>query len=170
MDNEILFAEKQKFRQWWLWVILLAVNGLLLFGVFKQVIGGQQFGDNPMSNTGLLFTAGLTLLLTILFINFRLETQIRKEGIYVKFFPFHLSFRQYTWNKISKSFVRKYNPISEYGGWGLRLGLFGKGRAFNVSGDKGLQLEFSDNKSLLIGTNKPDELTETLKKIGQLKP
>ena len=57
----------------------------------------------------------------------------------------------------------------EYGGWGLRLGLFGNGKAFNVSGDKGLQLEFTDNKKLLIGTNRPEELTETLIKIGQLK-
>ncbi|MEO0075774.1 MAG: hypothetical protein ABIK31_06695 [candidate division WOR-3 bacterium] len=59
--------------------------------------------------------------------------------------------------------------MTEYGGWGLRLGLFGKGTAFSVSGNKGLQLEFTDNKKLLIGTNKLDELTETLKKIGQLK-
>ncbi len=170
MDNEILFTERQKFKQWWLWVILLAVNGLFIFGIFKQVIDRQQFGDKPMSDIGLLLTAGLTILLTILFVNFRLDTLIKKEGIYIRFFPFHLSFRHYTWDKISKAFVRQYNPIGEYGGWGLRLGLFGKGRAFNVSGNKGLQLEFSDNKRLLIGTNKPDELTETLKKIGQLKP
>jgi|SRR3954447_2251190 hypothetical protein len=113
--------------------------------------------------------AGLTILLTILFINFRLETQIKKDGVYVRFFPFHLSFRHYNWDKVSKSFVRQYNPIGEYGGWGLRLGLFGKGKALSVSGDKGLQLEFTDNKKLLIGTNKPEELTEALKKIGQLK-
>jgi hypothetical protein len=169
MDKDILFIERQKFEQWWLWLILLGIDGLFLFGVFKQVIGGQQFGDKPISNNGLLLTTGLTVLLTILFISFRLETQVKKDGIYVKFFPFHLSFRHYTWDKISKSFVRKYNAIAEYGGWGLRLGLFGNGKAFNVSGDKGLQLEFFDNKKLLIGTNKPDELTETLIKIGQLK-
>ena len=170
MDDDVLFTERQKFKQWWLWLILLGVNGLLLFGVFKQVIFGQQFGEKPMSNTGLLLAAGFNLLLTILFISFRLETQVKKDAVYVKFFPFHLSFKQYTWDKISKSYVRQYNPISEYGGWGLRHGLFGKGKAFNVSGDKGLQLEFTDNKKLLIGTNKPKELTETLTKIGQFKP
>ncbi|MDQ1088364.1 hypothetical protein [Siphonobacter sp. SORGH_AS_1065] len=59
--------------------------------------------------------------------------------------------------------------MTEYGGWGLRLGLFGKGIAFNVSGNKGLQLEFIDHKKLLIGTNKPEELTKVLSEIGQLK-
>jgi hypothetical protein len=169
MSNEILFSENQKFKQWWLWLILLGINGLILYGVFKQVILGVQFGDKPMSNAGLFVTTGLTILLTILFAIFRLETKIKKEGIYVRFFPFHLTFKYYAWDKLTKSFVRKYSPLTEYGGWGLRIGLFGKGTAFNVSGDKGLQLEFTDNKKILIGTNKPDELTDVLNKIGQLK-
>ena len=169
MANEILFTERQKFKQWWLWVILLGINGLFLFGVFKQVIGGQQFGDKPMSNAGLLIATGLTIALTLLFVNFRLDTTVKMDGIYVRFFPFHLKFKYYPWNSLTKSFVRQYSPLTEYGGWGLRIGLFGKGTAFNVSGDKGLQLEFTNKKKLLIGTNKPDELTETLNKIGQLK-
>jgi hypothetical protein len=169
MDKETVYTESQRFKQWRLWLILLGVNGLLFFGVFKQVIGGQQFGDKPMSNTGLLITTGLTLALIVLFINFRLETIIKKDGIYVRFFPFHLKFKHYTWESLTKSFVRQYSPLTEYGGWGLRLGLFGKGTAFNVSGNKGLQLEFINNKKLLIGTNKPEELNESLSKLGQLK-
>lgn len=169
MANETLFTERQRFKQWWLWLILLGINGLFLFGVFRQVIGGQQFGDKQMSNIGLLITTGLTILLTILFLNFRLDTLIKKDGIYVRFFPFHLKFKYYAWEKLKKSFVRQYSPIAEYGGWGLRYGFLGKGKAFNVSGDKGLQLEFMDNKKLLIGTSKRDELTEVLKRIGQLK-
>jgi len=169
MDNEILFSERQRFKQWWLWLILLGINGLFLFGVFKQVINGQQLGDKPMSNTGLLIAASLTIIISIIFINFRLETIVKKDGIYVRFFPFHLKFKYYSWNNLTKSYVRQYSPVKEYGGWGLRLGLFGKGIAYNVSGDKGLQLEFKDNQKLLIGTNKSDELSETLNKIGQLK-
>jgi hypothetical protein len=71
---------------------------------------------------------------------------------------------------LTKSYVRQYSPIAEYGGWGLRLGLFGKGQAYNVSGDKGLQLEFTTGQRLLIGTNKPEELNTVLLSIGQLKP
>jgi hypothetical protein len=169
MNNEILFKESQRFKQWWLWLILLGFNILFLFGVFKQVIEEQWFGDNPMSNEGLITATVLTIIVTILFVNYRLDTKIKTDGIYVRFFPFHIKFKHYTWDKLTKSFVRQYSPLMEYGGWGLRLGLFGNGKAFNVSGDKGLQLEFTDNKKLLIGTNRPEELTETLIKIGQLK-
>ena len=69
MNEESLFKERQRFKQWWLWLILLGTNGLFLFGVFKQVIVGQQFGDKPMSNLGLLIATVLTILLTLLFVN-----------------------------------------------------------------------------------------------------
>lgn len=169
MNNEVLFKESQKFKQWWLWLILFGINGLFLFGVFKQVIGGQQFGDKPMSNTGLIIVTALSFLLTLFFLNLRLDTKIKEDGIYVRFFPFHLSFKQYGWEELTKSYVRQYAPVSEYGGWGLKYGMFGKGTAYNVSGNKGLQLEFTNKKKLLIGTNKPEELTALLKKMGKLK-
>lgn len=170
MNNEILFTERQKFNQWWLLLILLAINGLLIFGVCKQVLSGHQFGSKPMSNTALLATTAAVIIFTILFISLRLETRIKGDGIYVKFFPLHLLYKHYNFSVISKLFVRQYNPIGEYGGWGFRLAIFGKGRALNMSGNKGLQIVFSDNKKLLIGTNKPEELTQTLQEIGQLKP
>jgi hypothetical protein len=169
MDNEILFSERQRFNQWWLWLILIGINGLFLYGIYKQVITGQQFGNRSMSDTGLFITAGVLFSLTLLFLNFRLDTRIKKDGIYVRFFPIHLAFRHYPWDLVLKSFVRQYKPVMEYGGWGIRLGIFGKGKAFNVSGNKGLQLEFTDHKKLLIGTNKPEEISETLEKIGQYK-
>jgi hypothetical protein len=167
MEKEILFKETQKFSQWWIWLIMLLTIGILIFVLF-QIMNGQGSKENSLPLV-IIVSSGLFIIVStvILFVNMRLETQIRKDGVYVRFFPFHLSFKEYTWEKISKSFVRQYRPIVEYGGWGLRLGL--AGRAFNVSGDKGLQLEFNDNKKLLIGTNKPEELTETLKRIGQLK-
>lgn len=169
-DSDILFTETQRFKQWWLWVILTGVNGLFFFGFTQQVIGGKQFGDQPMSNASLTFATGTVLLLSILLLNLRLETVIKTDGIYVRFFPFHIKYKYYSWSSLTKSYVRQYSPIVEYGGWGLRLGGFGHGKAYNVSGDKGLQLEFTNGQKLLIGTNKPDELTTVLIRIGQLKP
>jgi hypothetical protein len=168
LENEILFSEKQKFKQWWLWAILLIVNGILLVGIFKQLITGQPFGDKPMSNLGLLLTAIPLLLITLLILNIRLDTLIKKDGIYVRFFPFHWSFKKFSWDMIATSYVRQYSPLLEYGGWGMRIGLFGKGKAWNISGDKGLQLEFTNQKKLLIGTNQSEELAATLEKIGHL--
>ncbi|MBS1759675.1 MAG: hypothetical protein JST23_06060 [Bacteroidetes bacterium] len=168
MESEILFSERQRFKQWWIWLLILCINGLFLFGVFKQIINGQPFGDKPMSNSGLLFATSITLLCSLLFLSIRLDSQIRSDGVYVRYFPFRLKLKKYTWSEISQCYVRQYSPIAEYGGWGYRIGLFGKGRALNVSGNKGLQLEFTNGKKLLIGTNKPEEITEVLRKIKQV--
>jgi len=168
MDNDILFKEKQKFTQWWLWTILLGVNIVSVFMVCKLIVEEKEIGANPDSLRLLIVTA-LGLLFTILFFNCRLETAIKKDGLYVRFSPFHKKFRHYRWDSMVKSYVRQYSPLIEYGGWGLRFGIFGKGIAFNVSGNKGLQLEFLNHKRLLIGTNKPEELANTLTKLGQLK-
>lgn len=169
MNNEILFTERQRFTQWWLWIILLGINGLLLYGIIRQIIDKQPFGDNPMSDTGLLITFGISLLLPLLFLCARLETHIKRDGIYVRFFPFHIQFKHYPWSLITKSYVRQYAAIKEYGGWGIRVGIFRKGKAYNVSGYNGLQLEISNKSKLLIGTNKPQQIIETLTKLGQLK-
>lgn len=122
-----------------------------------------------MSNEGLLAAFGISIILTLLFVMLRLDTVIKEDGIYVRIFPLRLTFKHYAWNDLTKSFVRQYAPIAEFGGWGMRLGLFGRGKAFTVSGNSGLQLEFNNKKKLLIGTNKPDELSGILIQLGQLK-
>lgn len=164
MSSEILFTEKQRFNQWWLWLLLFTLNGVFCFGIYKQIIIGEQFGNNPMNNFGLCLTAMFVLLLTILVVNFRLDTHIKNDGIYVRFFPLHLKYRHYSWEQLSKAYMRTYNPISEFGGWGIRLGK--AGNAYNIYGNKGLQLEFISGKKLLIGTNKSEEVSAALVKIG----
>jgi hypothetical protein len=167
--SSILFTEKQRFTQWWFWLILLCVNSLFLYGVYHQVIKRKPFGDQPASDLVLIMITTFIFLLTISFYIFRLQTQIRTDGVYVRPFPFIRKFRCYRWEEISKSFVREYSPLLEYGGWGFRLGIFGQGRAYNVSGNMGLQLEFTNGKKLLIGTQKPEAMTAALQQLGRLK-
>lgn len=127
-----------------------------------------QYFEFGRLNTGLLIMAGIVFLCISLYICFvlyqRLETQIRDDGIYVRFFPHQKQYIHLAWEEISKLYVRQYRP-QEYGGWGFKYRLYKK--ALNVSGDMGLQIEFTNGKKLLIGTQKPDELTELLNKMGK---
>jgi hypothetical protein len=56
--------------------------------------------------------------------------------------------------------VRTYRPIRDYGGWGIRYGRNGK--AYNVSGNRGVMLEFSHGQKLLIGSQKPGDLANAI--------
>jgi hypothetical protein len=166
MDNEILFSECQQFKQWWIWLILIALGLFTLYEIYQQISSGDTFGYNPTNDPGFLIGAAITFVIALLLLVMRLDTQIKRNGVYVRFFPIQLYFRHYSWDKILKCYVRKYKPLAEFGGWGLRFGVSGK--AYNISGNKGLQLELTNNKKLLIGTQKPEELSEALNKIGKL--
>jgi hypothetical protein len=168
MKEVVLFSEKQRFTQWWLWAILLGINGIMLVMAYRQFTHAQMVGNATTGTANMLFAASLSGFLTIVFLNFKLETKITNSGVDVRFFPFHLRYKHYPWENLAKVAVRQYNPITEYGGWGIRLGMFGKGKAFNVSGNIGLQLEFSDGSKLLIGTNKPQEMIAALGQIQRL--
>lgn len=163
MAGVVLYKETQRFRQWWLWLFLCGLDGLITFAVIKQFFFNQPFGQNPLGNTGLIILSLFILLFTLFFIALKLETVIRQDGIYVRFFPFHWHFKYYSWSSLRKICVRTYAPLAEYGGWGIRFG--SNGRAYNVSGKIGLQLEFNDNEKLLIGTKNPQQLKEALEQV-----
>jgi hypothetical protein len=156
----MIFKETQKFRQIWLWIILvvtgLSTTGAFGYGIWLQVIGGQRFGNNPISNSALIITFILVLILnsglSLLFGLSKLTTVIDKAGIEYKFSPFHTSSHFIYWNMIEKWEVIAYHPVMDYGGWGIKSNK--QGKAFNVSGDKGLLLYLKSGKKILIGTQK----------------
>ena len=167
VDEIILFSEKQQFRQWWLLAVLVFANAMAIGLVVTQRAGEHDAGANSGSELVSWVGAGITLLVTAFILMLKLEMQIKPGGIFVRYFPFHLTFRQYPWTNISRAYVRRYSAFLEYGGWGFRFSLTGKGTAFNVSGNKGVQIEYSDGRKLLIGTRKPEELSQVLKKLNQ---
>lgn len=146
------------------------MNAYFTYGLVKQVFLGEAFGDKPMSNGHVIIAASLVLLVTILFAFLRLDTAIRQDGIYYRFLPFQWNYRKISWERISRASVRQYSPIAEYGRWGLRISMFGKGQAFNVSGDQGLQLVYDRGKKFLLGTQDPAAMESALKKLGRLSP
>ncbi|HET8573191.1 MAG TPA: hypothetical protein VFL76_04900 [Edaphocola sp.] len=167
MGKAILFHEKQHFRQWWLWLLLIIFPAYSIYAGWQQFADAGSIGEALLINGGELLVLGaiITLMLTI-----NLETSIREDGIDVRLFPFHIKFRHFEWHTLRKVYVRQYAPLKEYGGWGLRWGLFGSGTAYNISGNTGIQLVFMDGGKLLIGTRKPDECKAALQQIGHYRP
>ena len=166
MKEEPVFYERQRFSQSWSILILIVVNALFIYGCVMQLGMGKLWGNNPMDNTVLIIVTALLTLLTVSFFFIHLDTVVNKEGVYIKMFPFIWSFKCFPWDIISKSHVRKYNPMWEYGGWGMRRRRMNN-VAYSVSGNRGLQLELTNGKRVLIGTRKPVELEEVLKKLNK---
>ena len=160
MHNDMKsFSEKQKFRQWWLWLILIGMGLLPIIFGYKQFVWNISLGDNSISDEGLALFIILTFCLLGLFFVMKLETHIDNKELHFIFFPFvrkHLS-----WTDIKSAKVVNYGFV---GGWGIRIGT-DYGTVYNISGKYGLALELRNGKKILIGTQKEKELTEFIKKI-----
>ena len=72
---EMLFEERQKFNQWWLWVILLVFPLLSVF----------PFDVKEVNYNYVL--VGIAIPLVFYF--FELRTFVTEEGLHYQFFPFH---------------------------------------------------------------------------------
>lgn len=163
-ESTVFFREEQHFNQWWLWLLVLILTAIVWYGAIQQLIFGKAFGNNPSSDTGMSIILVLFgILLPLFMYSLKLITEVRQDGLYVRFYPLHLSFRYYPYQSINSYKVRDYSPLKEYGGWGIRYGW--KGMAYNVSGNRGVQLEFKGGKSLLIGSQDPEELVRQMQVV-----
>lgn len=156
-----IFKEEQRFNQIWL-IVLILVSILVPIGV---IIKEYTKDPSSFSTAEFISIIGVMIVASGIIFVFKLSTRIDEEGIHYKFFPFHWSFKVITWNEIENIYVRNYNAIREYGGWGLKSGVVwnnSKGKAINVSGDIGIQLELKNGKKLLIGTQKQNEAESVL--------
>ena len=161
--SEIYFKEEQRFRQIWLWVVVIVTCTIPWIGMIIQVILGQKVGNNPAPNWMIiLIWLMFGVAFPVFFYLLKLVTEVRKDGIYFKFFPFHRKFKTYSYDEIDNCAMREYKPIREFGGWGIRYGLSGK--AYNVYGNKGIQLILKNKKRLLIGSQKADEFYKAIQK------
>lgn len=153
-----IFKEEQRFTQPLIIVILtmsfLVVMGLTLKEYLKD--------DSNMSTNEFLFVVGLFLVFTVPIFFFKLITRIDEKGIHYRFLPFHLKTKTIQWSEIKSAYIRKYDPISDYGGWGIKGFSTGKGTAINVKGNIGIQLELSNSKKVLVGTQKETEARQVL--------
>ncbi|MCK5825084.1 MAG: hypothetical protein KAG96_06730 [Ichthyobacteriaceae bacterium] len=156
---KVVFKEIQKIRQWWLWLIFIGIGFIPIFAIYKQIILGEQFGNKPMSNFGLIIFSLFIFTLITMFWFIKLKTEVDTNGIKINLFPF--TKKQLNWKEIKSAEIINYGFV---GGFGIRL--FTKyGTVYNTSGNKGLAIELMNGKKLLIGTQKHTELNKVVNKI-----
>ena len=162
----VIFREVQRFNQPWLWLLILVAAGFawftFVFELFQSLSPGEE-GNQVWPAVLIWVLVGLGL--PALFLSTRLVVEVRRDGLYYRFHPFHRRTFRIACSEIKKAEARTYSPIREYGGWGIR-GAWRKGigKAYNVFGNRGLQLELEDGKRILFGSQEADELAAALNK------
>lgn len=161
IQKQILFSENQKFRQIWVRVLIIITFTITLITLFYGTMPGRHSDNSQIPELIIILLIILFgISLPVLFYIAELRVRITNDGIYVKFFPFHLSWLFYPLSDVRNFEKIQYRPLREYGGWGIRYGLHGK--AYNVSGNMGIRLTFLNGRKLLIGSQKSDEFGSVL--------
>ena len=158
-DKNLLFHEEQRFR-WFAYAIVIA-GTVIPIGLLVHVIIQKSQPGKPLS---ILEPATILLLLAsmAIFLGAKLITQVRSDGLFVRFRPFHLRFKRISLENVVSVESITYSPMS-YGGWGLRR--VPGGKAYNALGNLGVRLDFTNGKHLLIGSQRADELAEPIRQI-----
>jgi hypothetical protein len=160
-DEQVFFREEQSFRQPWVWACVLLPMVFIGGGLLWQILTGRPWGNHPLPTSALVAIEAVLAVIAVWVYQMRLVTEVRARGLVVHF--------QWLWRRRLIPFTEiasyravKYNPIADYGGWGIRYSMTDAGKAYNVSGDRGVQLEFMNGGRLLVGSQQPEELTSAL--------
>lgn len=147
------FEEKQHFSRWWVLLMLPAP----IIATTLQFIPSTREEDAALA---LVIVWCLCGGIALMFMCSYLDTKITSDEIQIRFPPFINKPKVISISEIKTMEVRKYDPLGEYGGWGIRYGWTNskRNRAYNIKGSDGLQLVLHDGMRILIGTQKPDEI------------
>lgn len=152
----------------WVWVVVLVT---VLPGA--GVAAGMVFGAISADPVATWVVIGCTLLVVALLAVFMGGVRIRvgDERLTARLgrwpFPLDVPLEDIEWCRATK-----YNPLRDFGGWGLRIGWrHSRVSAINGRGDEGVLLALSNGKRVLLGSDDPGQLTDALGSLGvEVKP
>jgi len=153
------FTEKQHIKLWWLY-ILLGIETIIVFSVIFLAKDGMSFQE--LKDSYFLPVLAILIPYPIVYVVTKnsLTLKIDESGIHYSYWPFAKN-KTILWTSISKLYIRKYDALGEYGGWGYRNRLWfkfkDKAYIFNDN-NLGLQIELGSDRKILFSTAKLDEL------------
>jgi hypothetical protein len=143
MTAEPSYVDVQRFPRLW-------VGGLVgAAGVFVALVAPFSI----LSWAILVVVAAFVFAIT-------LRTEVRADGIHVKFWPIHRSFRHVPWSDIERVEAIEYNSLTRAGGWGLRM--TANEVTYNVGGSEGVSIERDGKRDVLLGSGRAEELAAAI--------
>jgi len=126
---------------------------------FVQVVLHHPFGLHPMSNGGVIGLAVFLWLVYIRLATVRLVTEVTDRTLSVSFRGLWRK-RRIPIGAIASARALTYDAARDYGGYGIRSSA--RGRAYIVSGNRGVRIQLADGSELLVGSAKSEALAEAI--------
>ncbi|SFE16961.1 hypothetical protein [Spirosoma endophyticum] len=149
MEPKVIFSEVQVAKQnkVIIYLLYLSISAIIIAVLYLLI--NNQFDLYSF----LLFTLILTIL--ILIANSKFILVITEKEIMFRYFPFILNQRIIRIDEIKTIRAQAYDPISEFGGWGIRKS--GKKKLYSMSGNNAIIVEKNNGDIYYFGTRKAEE-------------
>ena len=135
--------------------LLVAAFVVVAVVTIVEVVAGRP-GEVWLIVVGPLVVLVVAVLLSLS----HLDVDVTDEGVTIAF-RYVWPARRIGFSEIVGLEIRRYDPLLEYGGWGVRLGP--KGSAYMTSGNEGVQLRLRKGLPVLIGSRNPHELEAAIR-------
>ena len=148
------YHEEQHFHDALMGLLVLA----MLFVVFVTTVA--VVFSRPNDALLLAIAPAMIVLVAALISLSHLDVDVTDSGVSIAF--------RYLWPTRRIAFadivgleVKRYRPLIDYGGWGVRLGP--AGWAYTTGGDVGVKMRLRKGLPVLIGTRHPSELEAAIR-------
>lgn len=172
--ERIYFEEVQTFRENG-WVLALAVAVALstllplAYGLHQQLVEGIPWGNEPMSDNGLILMFFVVLvslgIAGFVVLSSKLEVKVNGQGLHYRFFPITPQWRLITPEAIATYTLEKRFKIFQSGGFGHHRSFLRNMRSYRIRGGQHLSVTLRNGHRLLLGTQDPGGLEWAMKKM-----
>lgn len=164
--NKVIYRETQRPNQIWIWALVLPFAIFSWYSVIQQVFMGIPLGSKPAPNISLIiFWLIFGIVFPMVLIWFlKLIIEVRADGVYIRFMPFHLHYRKFLYKDIVYYELIDYS-FSEFGGWGIRVNIKGE-KSYTMRGKQGVMLKLK-NETVVIGTQKQIEMINAIDSLNE---
>ena len=170
MDG-VIFFESQRFDRKWIWAFFSIFIGFICipFGLsWYLVLSMTKDSSIIVPFSVVTVFVGIALSIGLFVVGFfRIDTEVNRDSITVKCSPSPLNRMgvKYPFQDVETMYHRSCRPIKEFGGYGVRWGFGNNGRAFLVSGAKGIQLLLKGGGKVFIGSKKANHFIESVSEM-----
>src|SRR3990172_1548764 len=111
--KHILFQEVQRFRDfhWMFWLLMVVVTIIslaLVHYVWKAILHGSPGWQEAIGLCSFLLAECALIYLTF---GAKLVTEVRNNGVYIRYYPFHRRFHGFEQQEITAVEARRYHPL-----------------------------------------------------------
>lgn len=156
-DEPVIYEEKQKLNFGLLWLPVLAPAVMVWYSFYWQILRGRPVGNRPAPDAILII---LFVIFGLLFPYFMLKTrlilQVRPDGFYFRYLPFHLRYHKISWLEITDVRPVEFSPFKEFGGYGIKYARGAK--IYTARGNKGLEIHLAGGRRLIFSSDHPEML------------